>query len=141
MEVHLSNADDCFVGVGSGRASFWGGGLFGGGGDDLMCAGDSDDYRFYGAPCCPPRRVRDALFVCLCISASHLRHAAAARWLLRAGGDGHDTMHGGDGNELRFYGGDGDDALHPGEGGDWGFFGARPPPSARPRRAPAAAPS
>ena len=66
MEVHLSDADDCFVGVGSGRANFYnGGGLYAGGGDDLMCAGDSRDGYFYGAPCCPPRRVRAALSVSL----------------------------------------------------------------------------
>tara|TARA_B110001452_G_scaffold141839_1_gene117969 strand:- start:53 stop:328 length:276 start_codon:yes stop_codon:yes gene_type:complete len=50
-------------------------------------------------------------------------------------------MHGGYGNDWYFYGGDGDDALHPGEGNEEKIYGARLPPSARPRRAPAAAPS
>jgi len=68
MQVNLSDADDCFVVVGSGRAYFWGGGgggLFAGGGEDLMCGGDSFDRRFFGAPYCPPRRVRAALCLCL----------------------------------------------------------------------------
>mgnify|MGYP004274443485 CR=1 FL=1 len=63
MQVHLTEANDCFVVVGSGQAGFSGGGygLFGGGGDDLMCGGDDVDYRFFGVPCCTPRRVRAAL--------------------------------------------------------------------------------
>ena len=124
MEVHLSDADDCFVVVGSGRASFsfWNRGIFSGGGDDLMCGGDSKhkgDNGFTGD----------------------------SNW---HGGNGNDTMHAGGGNDGMFFGGDGDDKLYPGEAGDGSewvaagdnyFYGARLPPSARPRRAPAAAPS
>ena len=57
-------------------------------------------------------------------------------------------MHGGDGHDSEFYGDNGNDALHPGKKGpyestsyDGAFYGARLPPSARPRRVPAAAPS
>jgi len=80
-----------------------------------------------------------SLYLCLSPAA---RHAAAARWLVCAGGDGNDTMHAGGGIDMYFNGGDGDDALYAGEGAfHMTFYGARLPPSARPRRAPAAAPS
>jgi len=143
MKVLLSEANDCFVGVGSGQADFsWPGGLFGGGGDDLMCAGTSSDRYFYGG------------------DGNDTMHAGDGNDERFYGGDGADAMHAGGGNDMYFYGKDGDDtlyagggndtnfkgnngndALHAGDGDDTYFYGARLPPSARPRRAPAAAPS
>ena len=65
--VELTQFDDCFVVVGSGRASFGAnGGLWAGAGNDLLCGGDSDDRRFLGAPCNPRlTRIRDSAFLLL----------------------------------------------------------------------------
>lgn len=104
-QVHLSDADDCFVGVGSGQANFMtgDGGLFAGGGDDLICAGDSADSGFYGG------------------DGDDTVHAGGGNDIYFYGGVGADSLDAGGGADKYFYGGDGDDALHAGGGYDKQF--------------------
>ena len=146
-QVHLSDADDCFVGVGSGQANFMSGdgGLFAGGGDDLICAGDSADSSFFGGDGTDTMHAGggDDEYFYGSYGADAL-DAGGGDDQYFYGGDGDDVFLAGAGYDKQFHGGDGDDALYAGETPADNFkyfYGARLPPSARPRRAPAAAPS